>query len=727
MILTPDFGGSWADDDIDLSSISVPIERHRHYEPHDYSRRQAGDMGPPYIVKLLNLPVTCDDAFVEDLFRSRYTPYVKFKIVVDPVNGPLDLGVVKRVAFVELALFQEYSKVLKWLDLFYKGGRRVFVEPADFGDFQNCMKFNQDHDPELARLIDDYASGRRNVSDRRLLDLRRMPGMPLPGIDKPAAPPIRIQQRPKVNPFGAAKPVDVVAKEKEMEDKIIPINKTTVKTVGSLEEKTERATSPPSEKATSQRAPSSQSQKSEPVLRSAPAPTSTPWGKANGSIAEILGSRPDSGRSTPAKSPKEASAKPVILKKKVKEETKEAEAPKAELSVKVPEVEAQAKEEHEEKEKKEEKKDGESHKKKDEKTEPSGDVDAVLSPPSSTGAVDGALEPPASQESEPPINGKHKRDRPRGKSPSKLLHRAKISELNNSGAEDRPNFKQQFDEITLKKRPDDKRARRKLRSEGERAVPKKDARAPVKTAADESTNWRARPDKGELLNWRSAKNGGKVRADVNGLDFRKPKEGDGSRKPRDRDPRKDFPDVERSRKPKRDSVKHEGAGKAGFKDGRRSAPESQDSGEVADTSEGDPQEVGAPRDVKDRSRGRGRGKRSPEADVSSRSQLRQPKPRSKGASRPRSAKGTKETPSKLVSPGKEPKLVSPSKQASPQKEPSQASPEEASEPPKTPIDKSEGEASVPAPRERRGRGRGRGAHRGRGRGRGRGRPVADEV
>lgn len=64
------FGGSWADTDVDLASISVPIEK--PYGHHDgYSRgggyHENSSLGPPYIVKLVNLPVTANDAFVQDL------------------------------------------------------------------------------------------------------------------------------------------------------------------------------------------------------------------------------------------------------------------------------------------------------------------------------------------------------------------------------------------------------------------------------------------------------------------------------------------------------------------------------------------------------------------------------------------------------------------------------------------------------------------------------------
>lgn len=68
------------------------------YRSGNYGQsRFSTDQGPPYIVKLLHLPVSCDDAFIDDLFSSRYTRKVKAKIVYDPSSNPLETGVVKKV------------------------------------------------------------------------------------------------------------------------------------------------------------------------------------------------------------------------------------------------------------------------------------------------------------------------------------------------------------------------------------------------------------------------------------------------------------------------------------------------------------------------------------------------------------------------------------------------------------------------------------------------------
>ncbi|EGV63330.1 hypothetical protein CANTEDRAFT_123453, partial [Yamadazyma tenuis ATCC 10573] len=52
------------------------------------------------------------------------------------------------------------SRVLKWQDLYYKASKRVMIEQANFLDFQDCMRFNQEHALELQRIEEDLASGK---------------------------------------------------------------------------------------------------------------------------------------------------------------------------------------------------------------------------------------------------------------------------------------------------------------------------------------------------------------------------------------------------------------------------------------------------------------------------------------------------------------------------------------------------------------------------------------
>jgi len=256
-------GGSWADAEVDMASIAVPTggaPSYHNYNSSDgfssYSSGRGGisvpDLGPPYIVKLMNLPITVDKSFIEDLFRSRYTSYVKFKIAVDPASNILETHVIKKVAFVELNNFNDFQKVTKWQDLYYKQNKRVIVEMADFSDFQNTIKFNSEHGAEIARVEEEYAANKNNP---RFHDAMNSPGHPggvhnrfgartmgrqaqlQPPIHSasPHLPPLHSAPAPvkhKPNPFGNAKPVDTLSKQQEIEKRLINLNNTTVQTLG---------------------------------------------------------------------------------------------------------------------------------------------------------------------------------------------------------------------------------------------------------------------------------------------------------------------------------------------------------------------------------------------------------------------------------------------------------------------------------------------------------------
>lgn len=293
---------------------------------------------------------------MEDLFRSRFTHFAKFKIVVDPSSRPLETGVIKKIAFVELNSFADQNRVLKWQDLFYQGSRRVVIELADFMDFQNTMEFNQKHADELASLQQGALSHRhrpqvagRNHAPELLErhEFHRGPALlhhtapaatsgirtPVLGAATEAKP-----SAPKPNPFGNAKPVDINARLHEIEKKLITINHTTIRTAGTPIDK--KKTRKPKEKArekenetreagdTTSRNPDAAD--NTPVTPSQPAPPSDvdagqmrpahappPIYDLRHSLADILSSKPEEStlvRSTSG-TPKPRMAKPVILKK----------------------------------------------------------------------------------------------------------------------------------------------------------------------------------------------------------------------------------------------------------------------------------------------------------------------------------------------------------------------------------------------------------------------------
>ncbi|GEQ70868.1 hypothetical protein JCM33374_g4548 [Metschnikowia sp. JCM 33374] len=351
------YGGSWADEEIDIASISVPIEKNKGYAYGDshygsggggfgagsgFSKSAFIDNGPPYIVKLSNIPVTSNDAFISDLFHSRFTPLVKFKILFDPFSQPLESGIVKKIAFVELPSFASQNKVSKWQDVVYKGSRRVNIEVADFNDFQQSMRFNQENHEELLRVETTFLSSRPRLghpdepgAGRGRPGFGRSPGgMPLdniplsgshhrfgpqlqarklsngssphpnlssaPAVDN--APPLNAVPKPKPNPFGSAKPVDVMARQHEIERNLITSKHTIVR-------------APWADENISNGNPHPQNSSD----------TKSPWGQANGpkkSLADILSSTKASNstknpRATTANStPKPIAKKPTVLMKK---------------------------------------------------------------------------------------------------------------------------------------------------------------------------------------------------------------------------------------------------------------------------------------------------------------------------------------------------------------------------------------------------------------------------
>lgn len=113
---------------------------------------------------MLSLPFTCNDAFIDDLFNSRYTPYVKFKIVADKTSKIIESRMIKKIAFVELYSFQDLTKILKWHDLYYKANKRVVIELANFMDFQQCMDYNKLHEKEIQKIFDDYMESRQQTN-----------------------------------------------------------------------------------------------------------------------------------------------------------------------------------------------------------------------------------------------------------------------------------------------------------------------------------------------------------------------------------------------------------------------------------------------------------------------------------------------------------------------------------------------------------------------------------
>lgn len=316
------------------------------------------DNGAPYIVKLLNLPLTADNGFIEDLFASRYTKFLKFKILVDTSTDVLRTLVIKKVAFVELSSFQDMQKSLKWNDLYYKGGRRVLIELANFGDFQNCIKFNEVHHNELSEIEADFLAGKikpnngfsthhgsmnHNYQRGSTLSESRNNGgfrLDLP-LEKGIETPKLTNQHKKPNPFGAAKPVDTLAKDNEIDKKLVHINPTTIRTINIEDENP--SSLPPIHLHSDKQASTGEAAKDEHPSSStnskyklAPIPQVKNNGK---SLAELLSVKPDETPSPKLNSPKVSNLKPIILKKKPQVPAKEKEVEPVKIEEELPEVE----------------------------------------------------------------------------------------------------------------------------------------------------------------------------------------------------------------------------------------------------------------------------------------------------------------------------------------------------------------------------------------------------
>lgn len=206
--------------------------------------------------------------------------YLKFKIFWE-INHD-QLGVTsdastlankrKKVAFVELQSVQDFEKVMRWSDLFLgQGFGKILVNVGNFNDFRTYNDLNQklseSDDPSISVSVkrerrfsnedlQQYPNGYNAQQKSRFYNRspERAP-RPLHSNHVPSHVPLSQQQshsrnlppiiepKPasatkKSNPFGSAKPVDILSKQMEIEKKLhdLEINKTTFRTLGHEEE-----------------------------------------------------------------------------------------------------------------------------------------------------------------------------------------------------------------------------------------------------------------------------------------------------------------------------------------------------------------------------------------------------------------------------------------------------------------------------------------------------------
>ncbi|QPG74531.1 hypothetical protein FOA43_001861 [Brettanomyces nanus] len=265
-------GSSWADEDFDINSIEVPINGppprrvdrgySSHYggsseyggsrdygggsrdygaprdygggsrdygggsrdygggsrdygAPRDYGGLPTKGLTAPFIAKFSNFPEIVTQKLIQNLFEARFMQYEKLKVLIDPhppqsrFTKPQPLTK-KKCAFVQLNSSQDLQKVLKWNDIFIER-MRAQVGLADFEDFENVLKYNKeieyDENGEEERINDEKLAKEAEKAARWRSQIDGNSRTNVPRMD--SGPPV-IKSRRKSNPFGVAKPVNVL-------------------------------------------------------------------------------------------------------------------------------------------------------------------------------------------------------------------------------------------------------------------------------------------------------------------------------------------------------------------------------------------------------------------------------------------------------------------------------------------------------------------------------------
>lgn len=148
---------------------------------------------PPYILKFSNLPNKFSNFEIEDLFRTKFTRFVKFKMFwelnknpsLDESGTTFEKNFLKssKVSFVEVYSFRDMDKIMgQWrvplMDIY-----AIKVEAAEFADFQNYVN---KHALLTSTCLDPAKPLTDHVQHKNTAE----------------------QRKSKLNPFGDAKPVD---------------------------------------------------------------------------------------------------------------------------------------------------------------------------------------------------------------------------------------------------------------------------------------------------------------------------------------------------------------------------------------------------------------------------------------------------------------------------------------------------------------------------------------
>ncbi|SCV05667.1 LANO_0H12530g1_1 [Lachancea nothofagi CBS 11611] len=236
----------WNEEDINLEAISSPltnttsIDVLKHTpirlatrgseEPYGNSpgATQGGfpgsaqAQGPPYIVKFAHLPSQFTGPEIEDLFQTKCTKFIKFKLFWELNKKPsvgaalknssfFDLNFTRdsKVAFTELYSARDMDKILNnWTEPL-RELYDIVVTPADFADFKHYIEktkqLNEADDP--AKPFTPKKTSTKSQSDNL---------------------------KSKSNPFGSAKPTDTQSITNDIEDKFNKLHVEDTKTLRRL-------------------------------------------------------------------------------------------------------------------------------------------------------------------------------------------------------------------------------------------------------------------------------------------------------------------------------------------------------------------------------------------------------------------------------------------------------------------------------------------------------------
>ncbi|SCU88807.1 LAFA_0E14664g1_1 [Lachancea sp. 'fantastica'] len=242
----------WNDEDINLEAISSPLTNTTSIDVlkhtpirlatrgpddpfgHQHSGAPMGAaggsqaMGPPYIVKFSHLPSEFTGPEIEDLFQTKCTKFIKFKLFWE-LNKKPAMGVAlknsdffdanftrdSKVSFTELYSARDMDKILHHWTEPLKEIYDIIVTAADRVDFKNYVEKSKS-----LKESDD-------------------PTRPFVPKKEPARP-----HKTKSNPFGSAKPADTQTITNDIEEKFSKLHVEDTKTLRRLSNDGEPMVSP---------------------------------------------------------------------------------------------------------------------------------------------------------------------------------------------------------------------------------------------------------------------------------------------------------------------------------------------------------------------------------------------------------------------------------------------------------------------------------------------------